>query len=60
MQNPGYLPISFGGFFEEPYAKVLEETSDLNMGNNPYMSHSLNSLKGGYIGDYIGEYHRGY
>ena len=23
------------------------------------MSHSLNSLKGGYIGDYLGEYHRG-
>ena len=24
------------------------------------MSHSLNSLKGGYVGDCIGEYHRGY
>ena len=24
------------------------------------MSHSLNSLKGGYIGDYIGNYYRGY
>ena len=25
-----------------------------------HMSYSLNSLKGGYIGDYTGEYHRGY
>ena len=24
------------------------------------MSHSLNSLKGGYIGDYIGDDYRGY
>ena len=24
------------------------------------MSHSLNSLKGGYIGDYIGNYYRAY
>ena len=27
--------------------------------NNPYLSHSLNSLKGGYIGDYMRDYHRG-
>ena len=28
----------------------------------PYcnMSYSLNSLKGGYIGDYLGDYYRGY
>ena len=25
-----------------------------------HMSHSLNSLKGGHIGDYIGDYYRGY
>ena len=25
-----------------------------------YSSHSLNSLKGGYIGDYIGVYYRAY
>ena len=25
-----------------------------------YMSYSLNSLKGGYIEDYIGDYYRGY
>ena len=25
-----------------------------------HMSCSLNSLKGGYIGDYIGNYYRGY
>ena len=25
-----------------------------------HLSYSLNSLKGGYIGDYIGEYYRGY
>ena len=25
-----------------------------------YMNHSLNSLKGGYIGYYIGDYYRGY
>ena len=24
------------------------------------ISHSLNSLKGGYIGDYIGDHYRGY
>ena len=26
----------------------------------PHMSYSLNSLKGGYIGDFIGDYYRGY
>ena len=25
-----------------------------------HMSYSLNSLKGGYMGDYIGDYYRGY
>ena len=25
-----------------------------------YMSHSLNSLKGDYMGEYIGDYYRGY
>ena len=25
---------------------------------NPYMSYSLNSLKGGHIGEYIGDYYR--
>ena len=25
-----------------------------------YVSYGLNSSKGGFIGDYIGEYHRGY
>ena len=25
-----------------------------------HVSHSLNSLKGGYIEDYIGDYYRGY
>ena len=25
-----------------------------------HMYYSLNSLKGGYIGDYIRDYHRGY
>ena len=25
-----------------------------------HMSYNLNSLKGGYIGDYLGEYYRGY
>ena len=25
-----------------------------------YVSHSLNSSKGGYTGDYIGDYYRGY
>ena len=28
--------------------------------NNAHMSHSLNSLKGGDTGDYIGAYYRGY
>ena len=27
---------------------------------NPYMNCSLNSLKVGYIGDYVGEYYRAY
>ena len=31
----------------------------LNLGNS-HMSSSLNSLKGGYIGDYIGGYYRAY
>ena len=26
----------------------------------PHISYSLNSLKGGYIGDNIGDYYRGY
>ena len=25
-----------------------------------YMSHSLNSSEGGYVGDYVGEYYRVY
>ena len=25
-----------------------------------HVSHNLNSLKGGYIGDYVWEYYRGY
>ena len=25
-----------------------------------YMSHNLNSLKGGYVGDHIENYYRGY
>ena len=29
-------------------------------GGRPICSHSLNSLKGGYMGDYIGDYYRGY
>ena len=29
-------------------------------GNGVCMRHSLNSLKGGYIMDYVGDYHRGY
>ena len=28
--------------------------------SSPYMSHSLNSLKLGYMGDYIGDYYVGY
>ena len=28
-------------------------------GNKPYVSYSLNSLKGGYIRDYIGDEYRG-
>ena len=28
--------------------------------SQPHMSCSLNSLKGGYIGDYIEDYYRGY
>ena len=30
------------------------------VGSIGYMSYSLNSLKGGYIGDDIGDYYRGY
>ena len=29
-------------------------------GNRVHMKHSLNSLKGGYIGDYIWDYYRAY
>ena len=29
-------------------------------GEYPHKSYSLNSLKGGYIGDHIGDYYRGY
>ena len=31
-----------------------------NNSTNNSMSYSLNSLKGGYIRDYIGDYYRGY
>ena len=33
---------------------------ELDMSVPPQMSYSLNSLKGGYIGDDIGDYYRGY
>ena len=29
-------------------------------GVGTHLSYSLNSLKGGFIGDYIGDYYRGY
>ena len=35
----------------------------LDLGKEPRihdLSYSLNSLKGAYIGDYIGDYHRGH
>ena len=32
----------------------------VGMHERAHLSHSLNSLKGGYIGDYIGNYYRGY
>ena len=32
----------------------------MNVCNYRYMSHSLNSLKGNYIGGNIGDYYRGY
>ena len=32
----------------------------MGAGFKVYMSHNLNSLKGGYIRDYIGDYYRGY
>ena len=35
--------------------------SDLEVSHRDDVSHSLNSLNGGYIGDYIGDYYyRGY
>ena len=38
---------------------MIENQMKLKQGlHRGYMSHSLNSLKGGYIGDYIGDYYR--
>ena len=31
-----------------------------SFGSHSHMSHSLNSLKGGYIGDYMGNYYGAY
>ena len=49
---------------EEPVtmrkSSELQGRSWLQVNVYPYMSYSLNSLKGLYIGDYIGDYYRGY
>ena len=37
----------------------METTSDY-LGLRECMSHSSNSLKGGFIGDYLGEYYGGH
>ena len=52
--NPGSISSSM------PFHLIIHFWSYiLKPQNNPYMSYSLNSLKGG-IGDYIGDYYRGY
>ena len=38
---------------------VLPMTTGSQLGRR-HVSYSLNSLKGGYMGDYIGDYYRGY
>ena len=47
----------------EEGADVLEMPAGAETSNSTFesqMSHSLNSLKGAYTGDYIGDYYRGY
>ena len=40
--------------------KLLSLSSQKSAAISSYMSNGLNSLKGGYIGDCIGNYYRGY
>ena len=54
----GQRPESFSGLFDVPSYVFIQGTQDHNVGI--YLSFSLNSLKGGYIRDYIGDYYRGY
>ena len=42
------------------YSFAVPASSVLNQLSEYELQYSLNSLKGGYIGDNIGEYHRAY
>ena len=46
-------------FMSEPSSGVPRARTIAYGARCAYMSHSLNSFKGGYTGDYIGAYYRG-
>ena len=48
-----FMDRPVGGCYWNPFLLSLLTTRN-------YMSYSLNSLKGFYIGDYIGDYYKGY
>ena len=57
------VPVILGNPYIDPAPGCLEGVGDLvsrSITPISHMSHSLNSLKRVYIGDYIGDYHRGY
>ena len=55
LLGPKYIPYTYmdplGNEGDSQSSQLLFET---------YVSYSLNSLKGGYIGGYIRDYYRGY
>ena len=53
----GLYKVAYGLYMG--YLGIINGKENRNYYNG-YMSYSLNSLKGGYIGDYIGNYCRGY
>ena len=54
------VEISISGRFDDPIAIRLQLIVPQNQRLKLELSHSLNSLKVGYIGDDLGNYYRGY
>ena len=63
IRGLGYPILSTEVFRKKPGSQPCSRASLISpsvVGRHLHVSYLLNSLKGGYIGDYTGNYHRGY